>query len=136
MRRVCVSCVGVCVVLPMFYTIHIFFFVMRVYILYMYNYSVCCGVTSVGAIDMKLVRNGEKVGNCARYFAIKRVTKSDKSATKSIQKNVAKNLLPGVNGHLLPGVNGHLLPGVNGHLLPGVNRHLLPGVNFTPEPGE
>ena len=71
----------------------------------MYNYSVCCGVTSVGAIDMKLVQNGEKVGNCARYFAIKRVTKSDKSATKSIQKNVAKNLLPGVNGHLLPGVN-------------------------------
>ena len=104
----------------MFYTIHIFFFVMRVCILYMYNYSVCCGVTSVGAIDMKLVQNGEKVGNCARYFAIKRVTKSDKSATKSIQKNVAKNLLPGVNGHLLPGVNGHLLP----------------GVNFTPEPGE
>ena len=57
---VCVSCVGVCVVLAMFYTIHIFFFVMRVCILYMYNYSVCCGVTSVGEIDMKLVRNGEK----------------------------------------------------------------------------
>ena len=48
----------------------------------------------------------------ARNFVIKHVTKSDKDATKSMQKNVAKNLLPGVNGHLLP------------------------GVNFTPEPGE
>ena len=48
----------------------------------------------------------------ARNFVIKHVTKSDKDATKSMQKKVTKNLLPGLNGHLLP------------------------GVNFTPEPGE
>ena len=62
MRRVCVCRVWVCALCYRCFIqyIYFFFFVMRVCILYMYNYSVCCGVTSVGAIDMKLVQNGEK----------------------------------------------------------------------------